>query len=440
MLGIPVNDNAGNKITKSKSPLAGVAGPAASQTTRPAFANPAGQPTNMAFPSPAIGQPAHPIMPPPRAGQPTFPSVNTGPRPFIGPMPGAGTYDRFLPPGQSPTGREGYGTNANPNGVDPYLAYLQGQGNAIFGEQGMQNSYLQGQYDRNIAPGFGLDRQDLQANYDRSIAGINNQQARDAITRQGNNNDIGFANRGFDEQQGHVATQRGYNRQDQDLMNMYAAQQGALASRQFGLGNDQNAFAYQQHQRAGLSDAAGRGAIGSYGFGQDRADNMTNLQLSNQNTKLGYDTTTAGINNSLAQGLLGIQRNDTGLDAQTDAGRLSRDRQISNADLSNQTLDQMATEYGVTADQLGGALDRGLQRIGLTQQQAQDGLAEAKRTGNAQATAAWTQIMQEALGYAGQGGQATVQSAVKKVLPPSGLGSPSPNPAAHPATSHVYRS
>lgn len=421
----------GSGITKAAPAAVNQFGSYTTKTTSPGYA-PYGVPTTSTTPSlPSSGAP----IPGGRDSGRLVPGGrDSRPTPYV---PGV------EPAPHSPGGRE-YGSDA---ARDPYLDYLYGQGSAVFGEQGMQNAYLDSQYNRNVAPGFLLDQQDLQAQYDRNMAGLNGQVARNDITRQGNLANIGFADRGLGDSKLSTGDQRGFNTMDAAQQRMYAAQLSALASRQFGLGNEQNQFAYDQTSRRDRSDATGRGAIGSLGFQQDNQFNQRNLGLANQNNQLGYDSSTTGINNSLTQGLLGIDRSNAGLAAQDRAAQLSRDQKVSDAQLSNQVVDSLAKEYGVTADQLNGALDRGLQRVGLSRQTAIDGLAEAKRQGNAQAVATWNQILAEALGYAGQSGYtppaipsayapapayapaAPSASNVAKIFGPAPAAKPAPKPA-----------
>lgn len=420
MLGIAANDNAGNKITKKPAPLTTAASGAVGQmsTPRTPAIPPYGQPTPNAIPP--RGLPQTPAIPPrnlptsnaipPLPGGPSIPTTS----PYAPTNPYANWQLPYgtQPSPQAPGGRE-YGSTAT---TDPYLAYLNGQGQAIFGEQGLQNAYADSQFGNTMA-GFGLDRQDAQARYAAQMAGLNGQMARNDITRQGNLANIGFADRGLYGANTALGAQRNFNTMDADQQRAYAAQLGQLASQQFGLGKQQNQFAFDQTARSDRSDATSRGAVGSLGFLQDNQFNSKNLALANSNNQLGYDSSRTNINNSLTQGLLGIDRANAGLDAQGNSAQLSHDQKVSDAQLSNDVVDSLAKEYGVTADQLGGALDRGLQRIGLTQKQATDGLAEAKRQGNAQAVASWTQILQEALGYSGQSGAYTPPPAFMPSIP-----------------------
>lgn len=432
MLGAPVVIQPTGRVTAPRrttsTPAVAFPSRAAVTQSMPRAIDPSQPPNTRPF------MPGNPNYRPPPAPAPHVPGGREGPS---RPVPNNGTFgwDPFgghsKPPQlygqpQSPGGREGVGYN-NQRQItnnDPYLAYLYGQGNALFGEQGLQNQYLNDQYNSQTVPRLGLSEADLRADAARQRAAIDSSRARNNVARRANESDAQYAERQLREQLAAFGSQRGFNVQDADFQRQRARSLNQQAAEQFGIGSGRNTFVRGQQDRADRSDATARGAIGSLGYAQDMTESGDNYRLAQRATQLGYDSDKYNIGYGLSQGLLGIDRSNAGLDAQTAAATTARDKAVSAANFSGQLINQLAVDYGVNTQQINGALDRGLDRLGLDAQAAKDALAEAQRVGNAQALAAWNQLFQTAL-------TTTPPTAYKPTIPPPAVYKP-PTPPKPP--------
>ena len=113
---------------------------------------------------------------------------------------------------------------------------------------------------------------------------------------------------------------------------------------------------YARQTRAANEDAAGRGAVGSEGFGATMNEYGQQRSQALDRSQLGYDSSMADLTNR------GIQ-----LDLDQEAAKLNYNEDKAKAQDRIKTLDLVADSFGIKRDQLLAALNRGLAENGLSE-------------------------------------------------------------------------
>lgn len=350
-----------------------------------------------------LGEPK-PSIAPARSPAPAGGNIHYGPRGNPNPTTPAPYYGNPNPlgPNGQPMGPPAPSAAQTAASNNPYFGFANGQIGALFGDQAAQNQYLVDQFNSQTAPRLGLAQGDLQGNYANNSASLQAAVDRNYNNGLQNQNDLFYANQQFGNQQGYFSALRQFNGRDTNLINGQAGNLGQLAQRQFGIGSGRNQLAYDQQARADMSSATGRGAVGSLGYRQDISANTRNRDLSQAGTQLDLDSARNNIKYNQDQGLLGIDRSNASINNQDASSQTAHNKAQSDAQVNQNIIDSLSREYGVNATQLQGAFDRGMKKLGLDASAAQSALAEAQRQGNASAVAAYMQILQQALSYAGQ--------------------------------------
>lgn len=224
------------------------------------------------------------------------------------------TPDTKPHPGQRPNTNVPYGvpgapTNANqPNLPSQFITRFDdpiiAQYNALITAQqtGLQGSYL-----NNLGmaqAGYDNNAWFKQASADNDLARLGLQEGRDVgLARERNANDAGFANRAF------------------------------------GIDSRGNALQRDMGYRANDSEAANKGSITSFGYGQNNRDILAQFGIA-------QDTT-----------------------------QLTLDKKMADLDVDNKAIDSLANEYGIRKSDVMNALKYGMTQLGLDWTQTQQTLA-----------------------------------------------------------------
>lgn len=121
-----------------------------------------------------------------------------------------------------------------------------------------------------------------------------------------------------------------------------------FAGRAFDIDSRGNSLTRDMRYRANDSEAAGRGSVTSFGYGQNNRDILGQYGVAQDTTQLAYD------------------------------------RAMTDIRLDDKAIDLVAKEYGIKRSDVENALKYGLTQLGLDQFQAVDQLNQALTSGNAQ--------------------------------------------------------
>lgn len=309
---------------------------------------------------------------------------------------GASGRNTTAPMPHSVYGREGSGGNASAI-PDPYPAYANAAGDAIWNEQAMQNEWLNSQYNSQTVPRLQLDEDEMNANAQAQLAQIDSQIAKNNIQRAANESDAQFAERQLNDALVTLSKNRGFQTADYKLQQGRTRELAAQVSSQWDAAISNNNFRHDQQDRGDRSNATARGAIGSKGFFNDVQDSNTSWVYANDASDRQRDSDNATINYNAAQGEINNSRIMSQYDDQERGAKMTHDQKIAATKFQGQMIDQLAADYQVSAEQVNAALERGFKRLNLDKQKAMDALAEAQRSGNAAAAASWAQLFNEAM-------------------------------------------
>jgi hypothetical protein len=129
-----------------------------------------------------------------------------------------------------------------------------------------------------------------------------------------------------------------------------------FAGRERDLRNDATDLSYDRASRLAKSDATGRGAITSAGFGDTMRELGREAEIGRGNTALGYDTSMEGVRN---------ERRGTQLDQWGEG--VKHNENMAQAKDRIAKLESVAKDFGIQGEQLKNALDRALLNMGVSQ-------------------------------------------------------------------------
>lgn len=350
-------------------------------------------------------------------------------------------------------GGEAYTTNAAPSGSNAFQSAYNLYSNAaapqmqayqntiqnLYAQGGLMNA-LTGNSIAALQAQYGQQRNDLNLRNQNNAIDLNNLASR--ITTNSKMGDLAQADiatlmRQLAENEG--TTNRTYDATVSYRNNELGLAQNSLANMMEFL-QGQRGFSQQtldqsiedvtrtsdRQRRDTLADAAARGATasnnvranasdieGNRGLGMARANTtygraISDIDKAGKDAQGNYDSTANGVNYALTNA--GIARDSTMADiiAAREKGNTQYQRNIldygqndKNLRADYDKLKNLGDSFGVTAQQMGDALNRGIAKLGLEGQIDVLGLTNQINSTNAQQSAAALQILQMALANAG---------------------------------------
>jgi hypothetical protein len=215
----------------------------------------------------------------------------------------------------------------------------------------------------------------------------------------------------------YLGKQRGFaDNRYQNLVD-YLGQVDQFANTGYSNTINQLKFNRDRDWRLALSEATGRGAVGSAGYGDTKNEIGQQFQLGSADAQLAldraladsqrgrttgwqdYQESLAGIENSESNARLNRRGDIVGFDTQRENARIGYERDTASYQRESKFFDILAKEYGMTAAQIRSALRRGLQNLGLDYNSTIDMLSSSINSNQNQIAATAQAIASAALSY-----------------------------------------
>jgi hypothetical protein len=167
-----------------------------------------------------------------------------------------------------------------------------------------------------------------------------------------------------------------------------------FANSAFDLANRQTAMQEGVNTRSAVSDASGRGAMLSAGYGDNLTDIKTQADISRQGAFDNQRQAHAAVGNQLGD----LYHNQASSNIAYRNDTLGFQHQLDKNDLAKAAIDSMAKEYGIRAKDMQQSLAAAIQKNNLNNAQVISQLNQAYQSGNAQEIAQMNQFLATLMG------------------------------------------